>query len=58
MKSILYTILFIDEEFLIPEGDDEGIGLLVVRKAEYDDSPETEKKREDMLFVPSVFSSE
>lgn len=46
-----------DEQLLIPEGDEEGIGFYVVRKADYDDSPETEKKREDMLFSPSIFSA-
>lgn len=39
------------------EADEEGYGLVAVRRAEYDDSPEIEKKLQEMLFVPSSSQS-
>ena len=36
--------------------DEEGFGFYAIRKAEYDDSPETAKKEAEKLFYPSVTS--
>lgn len=47
----------IDEQPLLDDIDEEGVGMVAIRRADYDDTPETEKKREEMLFIPSVFSS-
>lgn len=36
--------------------DEEGYGFYAVRKAEYDDTPETAKKEAQKLYYPSVTS--
>ncbi|VDI43750.1 coiled-coil and C2 domain-containing protein 2A [Mytilus galloprovincialis] len=46
-----------DEQPLLDDIDEEGVGMVAIRRADYDDTPETEKKREEMLFIPSVFST-
>nr|XP_022316561.1 coiled-coil and C2 domain-containing protein 2A-like isoform X3 [Crassostrea virginica] len=45
-----------DEIPLMEDVDEEGFGYYAIRKAEYDDSPETAKKEAEKLFYPSVTS--
>lgn len=46
----------VDEVPLIEDVDEEGYGFYAVRKAEYDDTPETAKKEAEKLYYPSVTS--
>jgi hypothetical protein len=54
--QLVEVLCLTDEQPLLDDIDEEGAGIFAVRRADFDDTPETEKKREDMLFVPSVFS--
>lgn len=45
-----------DEVPLMEDVDEEGYGFYAVRKAEYDDTPETAKKEAEKLYYPSVTS--
>lgn len=46
----------VDEVPLMEDVDEEGYGFYAVRKAEYDDTPETAKKEAQKLYYPSVTS--
>lgn len=46
----------VDEVPLMEDVDEEGYGFYAVRKAEYDDTPETAKKEAEKLYYPSVTS--
>jgi hypothetical protein len=51
-------MFIVDEVPLMEDVDEEGYGYYAIRKAEYDDSPETAKKEADQLFYPSVTSGQ
>ena len=55
--QLVEVLCLTDEQPLLDDIDEEGAGIFAVRRADFDDTPETEKKKEDMLFVPSVFAS-